>query len=118
SYCHECGYIKRDIRFHLTKDPNEGWVSKEPPLQLRLDCGNGIVQLLKSETTNRSILSTRETDYLWDSNGKQLATRPYLKTPGIRLWIQHPQSQSHVICIEGEIARICSWDDWTEVSSL
>jgi WD40 repeat protein len=102
----------------LRKDLKGGLVSDKLPFQSRLDCDHVIVQLLHSETTNRLILSTRESDYLWDSDGKQLATRPYPKNPGIRLWIQHPQSQFHAICIEGVTARIFSWDDWSQVLSL
>ncbi|EXJ70758.1 uncharacterized protein A1O5_05748 [Cladophialophora psammophila CBS 110553] len=102
----------------LSKDLKGGWVSDQLPFQSRLNCGHAIVQVLHSEVTNRLILSTRECDYLWGSEGKELAARPYPKNPGIRLWIQHPQSQFHAICIEGATARIFSWDDWSQVSSL
>ena len=102
----------------LRKDLKGGWVSDRLPFQSRLDCGHVIVQLLHSEMTNRLILSTRESDYLWDSDGKQLAARPYPKNPGIRLWIQHPQSQFHAVCIEGATARIFAWNDWSHVLSL
>ncbi|OAL29974.1 hypothetical protein AYO22_01880 [Fonsecaea multimorphosa] len=97
----------------LTKGPG-GWASTEFPLQL--DCGHAIVQLLRSESTNRFILSARESDYLWDGNGKQIAARPYLEKQGVRLWIEHPLSESHAICFEGEIARILCWEDCSEVS--
>ncbi|OAG43151.1 hypothetical protein AYO21_02437 [Fonsecaea monophora] len=102
----------------LMRDHKGGWISNELPLQLRLDCGHAVVQVLRSETTSNLILSTRESDYLWDNNGKQIAARSYLKKPGIRLWIQHPQSQGHAMCIEGEDARIFCWCHLSEVSRL
>lgn len=102
----------------LKVDSKGEWVPDKPPFQSRLDCGHAIVQLLHSETTKRLILSTRETDYLWDSDGNQIAARSYPKNPGIRLWLQHPQSQLHAICIEGAIAHVLSWVDCSQALSL
>ena len=44
--------------------------------------------------------------------------RTYSDTIGIRKWIQHQQSPLHMICIEGAVARIYTWTDWSEVACV
>ncbi|KAH6681563.1 NACHT and WD domain protein [Halenospora varia] len=77
-----------------------------------------IIQLLISEEAKKFILSTRESDYLWTIDGQQENARTYSKTPGIRKWAQHPKFLTHVICVDETVARIHTWDDWSEVMCI
>jgi hypothetical protein len=82
------------------------WIPDAEVFNGRLDCGRSIVQLFVIQASERFILSTREADYLWNLNGKEEKSRSCSTRPGVRRWIQHPQSSSHIICVEGATARI------------
>ena len=94
----------------------EGWVAEKILFQSRLDCGKSIIHLLPGEAAGKFILSTRDSDHLWNIDGQQEAARTYSDRPGIRKWIQHQQSPLHMICIEGAAARIYAWTDWSEIA--
>ncbi|PWY73489.1 NACHT and WD domain protein, partial [Aspergillus eucalypticola CBS 122712] len=106
----------RILGWRLKKSPTEGWLPDEMLFQSRLDCGHAITQALASDVAGKFILSTREADYLWNISGHKLDMRTYSSKPSIRKWLQHPDSEEHVICFEGTTARICSWGDLTEVA--
>jgi len=99
----------------IQKTQQKGWVAEKMLFQSRLDCGKSIIQVLPGEAARKFVLSTRESDHLWSINGQQEDVRT--KRPGIRKWIQHQQSPLHMICIEGAVARIYAWSDWSEIAS-
>jgi WD40 repeat protein len=102
----------------LKKTQQEGWVAEKMQLQARLDCGRSITQVLLNEAVGKFVLSTRESDHLWSIDGQQEGVLTYPNRPGIRKWIQHPQSPLHMICIDGAAARIYAWSDWSETACL
>jgi len=102
----------------LHKTQAEGWETRNQAFQSRLDCGKSIIQVLNSETTDKFILSTRESDHLWSAHGHEEQILLHAKTPGVRKWIQHPQSPLHILCIEGAAARIYSWNDFSDVAAI
>ena len=104
--------------WNLKKTQKEGWMAEKILFQSRLDCGKSIIQVLPGEAAGKFILSTRESDHLWDIDGQQEEARTYPDRPGIRKWIQHQQSPLHMICFEGVAARIYAWSDWSEVASV
>ncbi|OJI84561.1 hypothetical protein ASPTUDRAFT_670003 [Aspergillus tubingensis CBS 134.48] len=108
----------RIIGWRLKKSPTEGWLPDEMLFQTRLDCGHAITQALASDVAGKFILSTREVDHLWSISGHELDLRRYSSKPGIRKWLQHHDSEEHVICFEGATARIYTWSDWTEVATI
>ncbi|KAL9122321.1 MAG: hypothetical protein Q9187_001130 [Circinaria calcarea] len=104
--------------WNLKKSQKGGWVAEKILFQSRLDCGKSIIQVLPGEAAGKFVLSTRESDHLWNIDGQQEDVRTYSNRPGIRKWIQHQQSPHHMICIEGAAARIYAWSDWSEVASV
>ncbi|GLB07084.1 hypothetical protein AtubIFM57258_002406 [Aspergillus tubingensis] len=108
----------RILGWRLKKSPTEGWLPEEMLFQSRLDCGHAITQALASDVAGKFTLSTREADHLWSIGGHELDMRSYSSRPGIRKWLQHHDSEEHVICFEGATARIYTWSDWTEVATV
>ncbi|GAQ45541.1 hypothetical protein AtubIFM55763_007906 [Aspergillus tubingensis] len=108
----------RILGWRLKKSPTEGWLPEEMLFQSRLDCGHAITRALASDVAGKFILSTREADHLWSISGHELDMRSYSSKPGIRKWLQHHDSEEHVICFEGATARIYTWSDWTEVATV
>jgi WD40 repeat protein len=106
------------LTWKLNKTQQDGWVAEKVQFQSRLDCGRSIIQVLLNETVGKFILTTRESDHLWSIDGNQQNVRTCPKAPGIRNWIQHPQSPLHMICIDGSAARIYAWSDWSEIAYL
>ena len=102
----------------MGRSQKEGWVAEDLLFQTRLDCRMSITQVLPSEAAGKFILSTRESDHLWSIDGKQVDERNYVDKTGIRKWIQHQQSPLHMLCLEGAIARVYTWMDWSEVASV
>ena len=92
------------------------WISDTELFYGKLDCGSSIVQLFVIQGSERFILSTREADYLWNLCGKQEKFQSCSTRSGIRRWIQHPQSSSHIICVEGATARVHMAYPWEEVA--
>lgn len=106
------------LAWKLQMSQKEGWVTESLVFQSRLDCGKAIIQVLPGATTGKFIISTRQSDHLWTTVGQQEDERTYSDTIGIRKWIQHQQSPLHMICIEGAVARIYTWKDWSEVACV
>ncbi|KAL2065695.1 hypothetical protein VTL71DRAFT_3365 [Oculimacula yallundae] len=94
------------------------WKIDTQLFQCRLDCGNTIIQVLPDEAAVKFILSTRESDHFWSIIGREERVLGHSAKPGIRKWIQHPQSPLHIICIDGAYAKIYLWDDWSEVACV
>ncbi len=105
----------RIFAWRLKKLQKEGWVAEKILFQTRLDCGTSIIQVLPGEAAGKFILSTRESDHLWSIDGQQEDAQTYTDRPRVRKWIQHQQSPHHMICIDGAVARIYAWSDWSEV---
>ncbi|KAF4632698.1 hypothetical protein G7Y89_g5428 [Cudoniella acicularis] len=105
----------RIFAWKLRKSERGGWKTEKMLLQSRLDCGKSIIQVLQGEKAGNFILSNRDSDHLWSINGHKEGTRTCSTNPGIRKWIQHHQSPQHMICIEGAVARIYAWSDWSEI---
>jgi len=101
----------------LKKSP-EGWVAEKMLFQSRLDWQKSIIQILPGEAVGKFILSTRESDHLWSIDGHQQEARTYPDRTSIRKWIPHQQSPLHMICVDGEAARIYAWSDWSEIASV
>ncbi|KAM0704507.1 hypothetical protein Q7P35_008741 [Cladosporium inversicolor] len=65
---------------------------------------------------NEFILSTRESDRLWTTDGEEQHAMSHSLGPGIRKWAQHPRSNSHVIRLDSSTLRVYTWTDWSEVA--
>lgn len=102
----------------LKDSPKIGWGTVDMLFQSRLDCGSAIMQLLLGEAAGKFILSTRESAHLWCIDGRQEQVRTYPARAGFRKWVQHQQSPLHMMCIEGTVASIYAWSDWSEVGSV
>ncbi|KAA8647158.1 hypothetical protein EYZ11_003853 [Aspergillus tanneri] len=100
------------------ESPRERLLGDKELFQSRLGCGQAITQVLPSDTVGKFILSTRETDHLWNISGHEEGVRAFRERPGIRKWIQHQQSPHHIISFEGTTARIYTWSDWSEVATV
>ena len=100
------------------KTGQEGWITEKVQSQSRLDCGKSIIQVLPNEAAGKFIMSTRDSDHLWSIDCQQKDVRTYPETPGIRKWIEHPQSPHHMICIDISAVRIYAWSDWSETAYL
>jgi WD40 repeat protein len=86
--------------------------------QSRLDCGMAISQVLPADTPGKVILSTRKSDHLWNLDGREEESRTHLHAVEDRMWIGHPQSPAHMICVEGTVACVYDWNDFSEVGSV
>ncbi|KAG8532551.1 uncharacterized protein KY384_002428 [Bacidia gigantensis] len=86
--------------------------------QARVDDGDAIVQILIGDAAGKFVLATRNTDYLWNVEGKQEMVRSYADDRGLRRWVQHQESPFHIICIEASCARVYAWSDWSEFTSV
>ncbi|KAK3936654.1 hypothetical protein QBC46DRAFT_418605 [Diplogelasinospora grovesii] len=95
------------------------WAVKSRVSQSRLTtCEDHIIYLLPAEDMGKCILSTPSSDFLWNfADGSCEQAKNYPGPRHTRVWLQHPQSRSHVICIEPEMARVFSWEDWSELTS-
>jgi WD40 repeat protein len=77
-----------------------------------------ITQVLASAPANKFILSTRESDHMWDFDGSEQQFMSHTNDPGIRQWAQHPQSASHVLRLDSYALRVFSWHDWSELTQV
>jgi WD40 repeat protein len=102
----------------LKQNPQRGSAIERQLFQSRLDCGKSIIQVLPGEVAGKFILSTRESDHFWSMDGHEEQIREHLQIPMVRKWIQHPESPFHLICIDGEWAKIYAWADWSEVACV
>ena len=106
------------IAWHLDHTQREGWSAESEHLQSRLDCGSSIVRVVTSETFEKFILSTHQSDHLWSLGGRQEDAQVDVGRREARIWIQHQQSSPYVICLERATARVFAWDDWSELASV
>src|SRR5207248_3631723 len=92
--------------WRLKKSQKDGWIPEKVVLQSRLDCGQSIIQVLQGEAAGKFILSTRQSDHLWNISGQQADVRSYSDKPRRRRWLQHPGSPLHGVRTDGAVAHI------------
>ncbi|KAM7184137.1 hypothetical protein V8F20_012346 [Naviculisporaceae sp. PSN 640] len=85
--------------------------------------GNTITSATVGEIAGKVILSTRQSDHLWEmaiaTEEAQLRyDQPSTGGGRTRLWVQHPASASHVVCIHQDTADIYTWQGWGKVASI
>ncbi|PGH11162.1 hypothetical protein AJ80_07264 [Polytolypa hystricis UAMH7299] len=95
-----------------------GWACETIIFRSRVDSGAYMIHSLASEKAGKFVLSSRQSDHLWSFNDSREELRTEASSPGIRKWIQHPQSQDHLICVQGARADIFAWSDWSRASSV
>ncbi|PKX91768.1 NACHT and WD domain protein [Aspergillus novofumigatus IBT 16806] len=106
------------LAWNVRKSAQGEWVVERMAFQSRLESGSSIIQLLTSEAIGKFIISTRESDHLWQVDGKEEDSRIYTDRLGVRKWVQHPSSAHHAICFESTAARVYTWDKWLQVLSV
>lgn len=100
----------------LKKSVQDGWVIDKKLFQSRLDHGSPIMQILTDPQGDKYLLSTRESDHIWDTNGNE--ERRLSESPRIRRWLQHPHSSTLLIHMDFTLAKIYKWCDWSEVATI
>jgi WD40 repeat protein/pimeloyl-ACP methyl ester carboxylesterase len=110
----------RIFLYRIQRSADKGWLT-DPAVHFktRLDSGKAITDVSIGEAAAKFLVSTRESDHLFDlNNGKNEMERTYPQIPGTRKWFPHPQSSQHLICVDN--VRVCAynWRDMTEVSSM
>ncbi|OIW34505.1 hypothetical protein CONLIGDRAFT_7590 [Coniochaeta ligniaria NRRL 30616] len=109
----------RIFMYKVQRTANGDW-SADPTMlfQSRLQSENAIVNVLVSEVAGRFVVSTRESDHLFNLDGSHEAERAYQGILSNRKWIIHPKSPLHMICFSGLTARMYRWRDWEEIGCL
>ncbi|KAJ9483956.1 hypothetical protein VN97_g9443 [Penicillium thymicola] len=104
----------------IRQSADKGWLGDMTLLfKSHLDSGKAIVDVLVGEMAAKILVSTRESDHLFNlDSGKQERERIYPQLPGIRKWISHPESSLHLVCINNFKVYTYRWSDWSEVSSI
>lgn len=105
--------------YQVQRTANEDW-SGDPIMlfQSRLQSENAIADVLVSELAGRFMVSTRESDHLFNLDGSHEAERTYQGEESNRKWILHPRSPLHMLCFNELTARTYRWRDWAEVGCL
>lgn len=109
----------RMFLYRVQKAPGFGWL-EEPSVifQSRLESEAAIVDVLVAPLADKFIISTRESDHLFTSQGEKTGDRVYKAAPGFRKWTSHPESPRHMVYIDNVSIHIYRWKDWSEVKSL
>ncbi|PYH88228.1 hypothetical protein BO71DRAFT_435948 [Aspergillus ellipticus CBS 707.79] len=76
-----------------------------------------VTQILCGDAAEKIIVSTRQSDHLWNISGEEQSVR-VLDQPGVRKWFQHQQSLDLAVCLCDRVARIYKWGDWSEVAVI
>ncbi|KAH1485989.1 hypothetical protein KXX06_004406, partial [Aspergillus fumigatus] len=106
------------LAWNVRKSAQGEWFVERMAFQSRLESRSSIIQLLTSEATCKFIISTRESDHLWQVDGNEEDSRIYTDRLALRKWVQHPRSAHHTICFESKAARVYTWDKWLQVLSV
>jgi WD40 repeat protein len=71
------------------------------------------------QIAGKFILTTIASDHLWNlgTGKKEYSTTRHIWYP-VPTWLQHPRSQSHVICVKENMIHIHRWKDLSEVTSV
>ncbi|KAK4155617.1 hypothetical protein C8A00DRAFT_41803 [Chaetomidium leptoderma] len=101
-----------------TRAAQVAWTVTTCTLDTRLDCDSTIVHLLPEEDGGKFIVSTNKSDHLWKvSTGKEESLIIHDHYPP-RIWLQHPRSKPHAICVKQTAAHVYRWHDLSEVVSV
>jgi WD40 repeat protein len=106
------------LAWNVRKSAQGEWVAEKMAFQSRLESGSSIIQLLTSEATGKFIISTRDSDHLWQVDGHEEDSQIYADRLRVRKWAQHPRSAHHAICFQSTGARVYAWDKWSQVLSV
>ncbi|KAK0671576.1 hypothetical protein QBC41DRAFT_55118 [Cercophora samala] len=84
-------------------------------LDIRPGCGgNTITHVLAGHPSKKLILSTRTTDHLWDMDtATEESHKTYDPESQTRVWVQHPTSSEHVVCVRPTTVDLYSWNVWS-----
>ncbi|KAK5989535.1 Vegetative incompatibility HET-E-1-like protein [Cladobotryum mycophilum] len=93
-------------------------VTKSSMLESRLEAGSAVVRLLASSTSDRFIISSRNSDHFWSVSGGEEKSEICEGMDAIRIWTQHPHSQTHIACVKSSTIHLYSWRDWSTVVSI
>ncbi|KAK4126948.1 WD40 repeat-like protein [Parathielavia appendiculata] len=94
------------------------WTVAARIMDTRLDCNSTIVHLLPGGNTDKFIASTHKSDHLWNLGaGKEELVLSYDDYPP-RMWLQHPRSESHAICVKQNAVHMYRWLDLSQVVSV
>ncbi|UKZ71031.1 uncharacterized protein TrAtP1_011999 [Trichoderma atroviride] len=104
----------------IQKSGDKGWVGDLTVLfKSLLDSEKAIIDVLVGETAAMFLVSTRESDYLFNlDNGNYERERTYPQIPSIRKWLPHPESSLHLVCVNSAKVCVYCWSDWSEISSI
>ncbi|KAF7156482.1 hypothetical protein CNMCM5623_010152 [Aspergillus felis] len=106
------------LAWNVRKSAEGEWVAERMAFQTRLESGSSIIQLLTSKAIGKFLISTRESDHLWQVDGREENSRIYTDRLGVRKWVQHPHSAHHAMCFESTAVRVYTWDKWLQVLSV
>ncbi|KAI1462053.1 WD40 repeat-like protein [Annulohypoxylon moriforme] len=106
------------LGWQVKKSVADGWTTGGKILQSRLNHGSAIVQVLTSPAGDKLLLSTRENDHLWIISANQSETRQLSGSQCPRKWLQHPYSHTLLIRIDSLTAKVYSWSELSEISSI
>ncbi|KAH1986511.1 hypothetical protein KXW88_007402 [Aspergillus fumigatus] len=113
-----CRHNSPILAWKVRKSAEGEWIAERMAFQARLVYGGSIIQVLTSEATAKFIISTRGSDHLWQVDGHEENSRTYTGWAPVRKWAQHPGSAYHTICFESTVARVYTWDKWSQVMSV
>ncbi|KAK4209026.1 hypothetical protein QBC37DRAFT_431000 [Rhypophila decipiens] len=101
---------------------DKSWKTESPLLDFRLDCeGSSVVSVVAGEEAGKLILSTWQSDHLWDiGTAKEESRLTYGREDQAltRIWFQHPESPAHLVCVRQDNADIYDWKGWAKVATL
>jgi FOG: WD40 repeat len=93
-------------------------VTTSPIVNIRLNIGSTIIHLLPDPTENLFLLSSHRSDHLWNLSSREEEQSINHGSYTTRRWLQHPRSESHLICVEPEFVHLHRWEDLSRVSSV
>ncbi|KAK4198284.1 hypothetical protein QBC40DRAFT_331593 [Triangularia verruculosa] len=84
-------------------------------LDTRVNCnGNTVRYVVAGHAPTKLILSTRTTDHLWDlATAAEESSKTWGSGSETRIWVQHPTSPDHVVCIRPTAADVYAWHTWS-----
>ncbi|MBE3042520.1 hypothetical protein IMZ48_08065, partial [Candidatus Bathyarchaeota archaeon] len=106
----------RIFMYRVQKAAHGGW-STDPTMlfQSHLSSGGAIFDVLLGEEAGKFMVSTHQSDHLFNLDGSRETERALQGVSGNRKWILHPRSPLHIICFDEATAFTYRWEDWSEV---
>ncbi|KAJ5261335.1 hypothetical protein N7478_011930 [Penicillium angulare] len=108
------------IILHRIRKSDKGWLGgQEVIFNHRLDIFSAIVDVLVDETNGKLMVSTCESDHLFDIESQECEKEErYELTDKTRKWLLDPTSSSRLIRAESKKLCMYTWSDFSECSSL